>query len=118
MKDLIAIMGGKSRTWNILPHEIRAMEAMETTLIPTVPTGSGRSQRPLNIMVRPDGNETIQRQGSVLFYRMDRHIKTVTDLWREWTVGLNDNLSLMVLNWHWGSQWRSKCSAEQQWYST
>jgi hypothetical protein len=93
------------------------MEVMATTPIPTVPTRSERSQRPPNITVSPDEDEAIQRQGNVLFYRMDRHIRTVTDFWREWTVGLHGNPSIMVLDRQWGSQWRSKRGAEQQWYS-
>jgi hypothetical protein len=50
-------------------------------------------------------------------YRMCRAVKTVEDLWREWTVGLQGQPSITELDRRWGSQWRANRHSEQQWYS-
>jgi hypothetical protein len=50
-------------------------------------------------------------------YRMCRTVKTVEALWREWTVGLQGNPSIEVLDRKWGNQWRAGRQSELQWYS-
>lgn len=50
-------------------------------------------------------------------YRMSRAVKTVRDLWREWTVGLRGGPSITALDNRWGSRWRAGRQAEVQWYS-
>ena len=48
---------------------------------------------------------------------MSRAVKTVRDLWREWTVGLRGGPSITALDKQWGSRWRAGRQAEVQWYS-
>ena len=50
-------------------------------------------------------------------YRMCRTTKTVEDLWREWTVGLQGQPAITALDSHWGSRWRAGRQSEVQWYS-
>jgi hypothetical protein len=50
-------------------------------------------------------------------YSMCRAVKTVKDLWREWTVGLRGQPAIDVLDRRWGSRWRSGRQSELQWYS-
>jgi hypothetical protein len=50
-------------------------------------------------------------------HRMSRDVKTVRDLWREWTVGLRGGPSIMALDNRWGCRWRAGRQAEVQWYS-
>ena len=50
-------------------------------------------------------------------YRMSRAVKTVKDLWREWTVGFRGGPSVTALDNRWGSRWRAGRQAEVQWYS-
>jgi len=48
-------------------------------------------------------------------YQLSRGIKTIPDLWREWTVGLGGQLSVEALDERWRSRWRR--GAEFQFYS-
>ena len=48
---------------------------------------------------------------------MCRTTKTVEDLWREWTVGLQGQPAITALDSHWGSRWRAGRQSEVQWYS-
>ena len=50
-------------------------------------------------------------------YRMCRTTKTVEELWREWTVGLQGQPAIAALDSRWGSQWRAGRQSELQWYS-
>ena len=50
-------------------------------------------------------------------YHMSRTAKTVEALWHEWTVGLRGAPSIDMLDRQWGSQWRSGCRSELQFYS-
>jgi hypothetical protein len=50
-------------------------------------------------------------------YRMSRAVKTVEQLWREWTVGLGGGPSVQALDSKWGSRWRAGRRSELQWYS-
>jgi hypothetical protein len=50
-------------------------------------------------------------------YRMCRTTKTVEELWREWTVGLQGEPAITALDSRWGSQWRAGRQSELQWYS-
>jgi len=50
-------------------------------------------------------------------YRMSRTVKTVSDLWREWTTGIRGGPSITALDNRWGSRWRAGRQAEVQWYS-
>ena len=45
-------------------------------------------------------------------YRMSRAVKTVKDLWREWTVGFRGGPSVTALDNRWGSRWRAGRQAE------
>ncbi|KAM7205926.1 Transcriptional activator of glycolytic enzymes domain containing protein, partial [Rhypophila sp. PSN 637] len=44
-------------------------------------------------------------------------VKTVSDLWREWTTGLQGGPSITALDNRWGSRWSAGRQAEVQWYS-
>ncbi|KAH7114803.1 transcriptional activator of glycolytic enzymes-domain-containing protein [Dactylonectria macrodidyma] len=48
---------------------------------------------------------------------MYREVRTVRDLWREWTVGLRGQLAIATLDSRWGSRWRAGQQSEVQWYS-
>lgn len=50
-------------------------------------------------------------------YCMCRTIKTVEELWREWTVGLRGQPAIAALDSRWGSRWRAGRQSELQWYS-
>ena len=50
-------------------------------------------------------------------HRMCRAVRTVEVLWREWTVGLQGNPSIEVLDRKWGNHWRAGRQSELQWYS-
>jgi hypothetical protein len=50
-------------------------------------------------------------------YRMRRDIRTVEQLYREWTVGLQGCLSILELDRRYGPRWRSGRSNEIQFYS-
>ncbi|EED17239.1 hypothetical protein TSTA_022930 [Talaromyces stipitatus ATCC 10500] len=52
-------------------------------------------------------------------YRMLRNTTTILELWKEWTVGLNGQLSIERLDELYGSGWSSgpESSAERQFYS-
>ena len=50
-------------------------------------------------------------------HRMCRAVRTVEALWREWTVGLQGNPSIEVLDRKWGNHWRAGRQSELQWYS-
>jgi hypothetical protein len=58
-----------------------------------------------------------QEQEQPSGYRMSRAVKTVEQLWREWTVGLGGGLSVQALDSKWGSRWRAGRRSELQWYS-
>jgi hypothetical protein len=62
-----------------------------------------------------------QQQGLPLLeppkHRMCRAVRTVEALWREWTVGLQGNPSIEVLDRKWGNHWRAGRQSELQWYS-
>lgn len=55
------------------------------------------------------------RMAFVPSYRLSREVVTVTDLWREWTVGLGGLPSVASLDAAYGSRWRSP--SERQYYS-
>ena len=50
-------------------------------------------------------------------HRMCRSVRTVEDLWYEWTVGLQGQPSICELDRRWGSLWRAGRQSELQWYS-
>src|ERR1700761_2611823 len=50
-------------------------------------------------------------------YRMRRDIRTVEQLYREWTVGLQGSLSILELNRRYGPRWRAGRNDEIQFYS-
>jgi hypothetical protein len=50
-------------------------------------------------------------------YRMCRAVRSVEALWREWTMGLQGNPSIEVLDRKWGNRWRAGRQTELQWYS-
>lgn len=50
-------------------------------------------------------------------HRMCRAVRTVEDLWREWTVGLQGGPSIAQLDRRWGNRWRAGRQSELQWYS-
>ena len=50
-------------------------------------------------------------------YRMCCAVRSVEALWREWTVGLQGNLSIETLDRKWGNRWRAGRQSELQWYS-
>ena len=56
-------------------------------------------------------------EGEPQRYRMSRAVKTIRDLWREWTIGLQGGPSIVALDNRWGSRWRAGRQAEVQWYS-
>lgn len=49
-------------------------------------------------------------------YRMSPQVKTIPDLWQEWTVGFGGGPSVESLNIRFGCKWR-KSVAHRQWYS-
>ena len=48
---------------------------------------------------------------------MCRAVKTVKNLWREWTAGLQGQPAIAALDRRWGSRWRAGRQSEVQWYS-
>jgi hypothetical protein len=50
-------------------------------------------------------------------HQMCRAVRTVEVLWREWTVGLQGNPPIEVLDRKWGNRWRAGRQSELQWYS-
>jgi hypothetical protein len=50
-------------------------------------------------------------------HRMCRTIKTVEELWREWTIGLHGQPAVAALDSRWGHRWRAGRQSELQWYS-
>jgi hypothetical protein len=68
------------------------------------------SQAPTPRACTPDTVQPLQ-------YRMSRAVRTVEDLWREWTVGLQGQPSVSELDRRWGSTWRAGRRSELQWYS-
>jgi hypothetical protein len=50
-------------------------------------------------------------------HRMCRAVRTVEDLWREWTEGLQGKPSIAELDRRWGNRWRAGRQSELQWYS-
>jgi hypothetical protein len=50
-----------------------------------------------------------------VMYVMKRDVNTVTELWREWSVGLGNGPSIIQLNATWGSRW--KAGNKGQFYS-
>ena len=61
--------------------------------------------------------EQEQQQEQPPKHQMCRTVKTVEALWREWTVGLQGNPSIEVLDRKWGNHWRAGRQSELQWYS-
>ena len=49
-------------------------------------------------------------------YKLSREVRTIPDLWREWTVGLAGLPSVEDLDRMYGARWR--CGNERQYYST
>ena len=49
-------------------------------------------------------------------YRMSPQVKTIPDLWQEWTIGFGGGPSVESLNTRFGCKWR-KSVAHRQWYS-
>ncbi|KAL0097248.1 transcriptional activator of glycolytic enzymes-domain-containing protein [Phycomyces blakesleeanus] len=71
---------------------------------------------PLDLPV-PTSPVWIQQPTKKSIYSLSRDIVTVTDLWREWSVGLSDAMpSVIELNKTKGSSWRS-IAKERQFYS-
>lgn len=50
-------------------------------------------------------------------HRMCREVRKLSDLWREWTVGLRGQLVIATLDSRLGSQWRAGRQSELQLYS-
>ena len=48
---------------------------------------------------------------------MCRAVRTVKELWREWTVGLQGHPSIEALDRKWGNRWRAGRHSKLQWYS-
>jgi hypothetical protein len=45
-------------------------------------------------------------------HHMSRTVKTVNDLWCEWTTGFGNGPSIMALDNRWGTRWRAGRQAE------
>jgi hypothetical protein len=66
------------------------------------------------------GQDQVQQERELLEppkHRMCRAVRTVEALWRKWTVGLQGNPSIEVLDRKWGNRWRAGRQSELQWYS-
>jgi len=63
--------------------------------------------------------ETLAKAAEKPRYRMSRTATTIPALWKEWTVGLQGQPSIEVLDNRYGSDWRSgpDAAAERQFYS-
>jgi Transcriptional activator of glycolytic enzymes/Centromere DNA-binding protein complex CBF3 subunit, domain 2 len=118
-----------------MQHMERRMAALESTVNSfcsgtfTFTPGSRRAQDPQPLcspplrlptaspssgpMPAPTAIESLAEQPPK--YSLSRNIATIPDLWREWTVGLGEQLSVEALDERWGSRWRS--GAEFQFYS-
>ena len=86
-----------------------AAAAAEADIAPTPPARS-RSLSPLPAALRAALEPAPK-------HRMCRAVRTVHDLWREWTVGLQGQPSITELDRRWGNQWRAGRQSELQWYS-
>jgi hypothetical protein len=51
-------------------------------------------------------------------HSMSRKTQTLTDLWREWTLGIPPFASIEELDRRFGSRWRAGRQKELQWYSS
>lgn len=58
---------------------------------------------------------TMDPDASPPAYKMSRTISTVTDLWREWTVGLGSNPAVQALEDTYGASWRPD-AGERVWF--
>jgi Transcriptional activator of glycolytic enzymes len=72
-------------------------------------SGSGPAPLPLGPLEQ-------LRPASVPSYKLSRQVRTVTNLWKEWTVGLAGQPSVTRLDNDYGSAWRT--GAERQYYSS
>jgi hypothetical protein len=90
-----------------------------------IATPFARSPSPPLQGQRPSGHSQAQQQQQEQEqelleppkHRMCRAVGTVQALWHEWTVGLQGNPSIEVLDRKWGNRWRAGRQSELQWYS-
>jgi hypothetical protein len=113
----------------ILPSSSSAPTSPSSSLTsPIPPQPCQPSQPPLDISVLPEvtGGLLLPAHApllpsphppSVPQYRMRRDIRTVEQLYREWTVGLQGCLSILELDRQYGPRWRAGRSNEIQFYS-
>jgi hypothetical protein len=61
----------------------------------------------------------LEKASQVPQYHMSRTIQTIPDLWQEWTIGLQGQPSIEMLDRLYGSSWRSgpAKTSERQFYS-
>ncbi|KAF1977905.1 hypothetical protein BU23DRAFT_451792, partial [Bimuria novae-zelandiae CBS 107.79] len=78
------------------------------------PTPSARSPSPSPL---PVALELAPAPEPAPRYRLCRAVRTVEDLWREWTEGLQGQPSIAELDRRWGNRWRAGRQSELQWYS-
>jgi hypothetical protein len=76
-----------------------------SSLSPSSSSWSSQTPKPINIHPEPPK------------HRMSRAVKSVNDLWREWTTGWGGGPSITALDNRWGSRWHAGRQAEVQWYS-
>ena len=55
----------------------------------------------------PDAAKRVKKENAPL-HRLSREVKTIPDLWQEWTVGLPGKPSIEELDRRWGPRWRRK----------
>jgi hypothetical protein len=92
-----------------------ARASLAPSLAPNLPDGS--SIDPLAATTAAAAQQQLLEPPEPPCHRMCRSVKTVEALWREWTVGLNGQLSISALDSRWGSRWRAGRQSELQWYS-
>lgn len=91
------------------PSEFAAEESLYRSARPT----PSRSVSPeADLSAEPSSQPTPPPK-----YRISRTVKTVQELWREWTVSLRGGPSITALDNRWGTRWRAGRQAELQWYS-
>jgi hypothetical protein len=118
--------GNDSSMWRMdssMQHMERRMAALESTVNSfcsgtfTFTPGSRRAQDPQPLYLPPLRVPTASPSSGLMPAptAIESLAEPIPDLWKEWTVGLGEQLSAEALDERWGSRWHS--GSEFQFYS-